>query len=662
MSSGSIIRDVESKVDFAVNLYASRDGDQDAVEEVWKAEFTTDPDIRDAGLQVVNVPTGQAVLKMFKAYLGVGLDIVTSVLPFDTTTKEQTLCTKLERYLASVRWASEYESHRRAYSNFVFWYLFRGWGVFKTLFYPEYVDSYHYPIRILDRDPHYVYPVFGDTGALYVVEKYDRYVGDLKRELGALWDRKKDKEAVIWKPPDFGEYVDTEEVEVVEYWDDELKGLKVAGNWVWLHPHQYKSEDGMGFIPYSFAFCEKSPLSDGKWMGRSVLAPIADVIKQQAVLIGKVTTATELFYYPQILVETVSGKSFIMSSAPDQVQPIPPGSKVTVLLPTPNQGLVTMLMGWYEASIDLFGLPRVMWGQQPGEVQAGYGIAMLQAGAKTKITEKANEIETAIARTHEHILRLTETFAPLAKEGFKIHPTDKPGPPLVIKSEDVAGHYRNRVSIVPTLPQDEALQWRTAQMAREPHATTQLPLASDGYIREEILKLRHPDVEAERVLQEFMATNPQIQEELAKIFIEQWMADNKADVAKAKKDLEKRMLKEQEDQEAVMLKLAEEELKNQQQQQQQMVDQAYQEALAAGQVPQELMPAGGQPGMAPPGGPPLTGEGSMGGLSPAELPPSFLGAGPTPVRPEEMDGRVAGKMLEIPAQGPPLPPELAGMF
>ena len=171
MATRNTLSDVEAKITFAKNLYASRDGDQDNVEEVYKAEFTSEKDVEDTGLTIVNVPTGQSVVKMFMSYLAIGLDIATMVLPFNETVKEQELCTKLERYLASVRWASEYESHRRAYSNFVFFYLFRGWGVFKTLFYPEYVGSYQYPIRILDRDPHYVYPVFGDTGPLYVTEQ-----------------------------------------------------------------------------------------------------------------------------------------------------------------------------------------------------------------------------------------------------------------------------------------------------------------------------------------------------------------------------------------------------------------------------------------------------------------------------------------------------------
>jgi len=159
-------------------------------------------------------------------------------------------------------------------------------------------------------------------------------------------------------------------------------------------------------------------------------------------------------------------------------------------------------------------------------------------------------------------------------------------------------------------------------------------------IREDILKIRHPDVEAERVLNEFLAINPDVQEQQAQIFIEQWLADNKKEIDKAKKSLEKRMAKEQEDAMKGM---------------EQQIMKAYQEAVAAGQVPPELMPAGGQPGMQP--GPPMAGEGSMAGMSPAELPPSFLGQGPSPVLPQDMGGRVAERMLELPMQGPPIPQE-----
>lgn len=626
--------EVEAKIDFATNHYASRDGDQKAVEEVYKAEFSTDPDMRDAGLALVNVPTGQSIVKMFASYLGIGIDVKTQVLPLDESDKEQMRCTKLERYLAAVRYASEYEAHSRSYQDFVFYFLFRGWGVFKTLFYPEYIDTFNFPIRILARDPHYVYPIFGLTGPLYVVEKYDRYVGDIKRELGALWERKKNKDTIVWKKPNFGEYVDTEEIEVVEYWDSERKGLRVGGEWVWLMPHNYQKEGETGIIPYSFAFCEKTPIADGKWMGRSILAPIADVIKEQAKLMSKVTTATELFFYPQILVETPHGEAFVMGSAPGQVQPIPPGSKVTVLNPTTNQMLLTTLMSWYEKSISLFGLPDAMWGVQPGQVQAGYAISMLQQGAKTKINEKANEIQAAIARAHEHVLRLTEIFAPLTEEGFKLHPvedvrmpsTDRPHP-LTITDDDVAGHYRNRVTITPDLPNDQALMWRVAQMAREPHGVTQLPLASDAYIRSDIVKLAHPDVEAERVLNQFLSTHPDVREAQARIYVHDWLKQHKKELDKIERAEEKEREKEE---------------KKMEQSMEEMMQKAYEEAVARGEVPPELMPAPpAQPGMAPqgppmgPGVPPMQGEGAMAGMAPTELPPSYMGLSPNPPLPED---------------------------
>ncbi len=644
------IREVEDKVQFATNHYASRDGDQDAVETVYKADFKTDPDIRDAGLQLVNVPTGQSIVKMYSSYLGVGIDIKTQVLPLDDSDKEQMRCTKLERYLDAVRWASEYEAHSRSYQDFVFYYLFRGWGVFKVLFYPELIDTYNFPIRILARDPHYVYPIFGLTGPLYVVEKYDRYVGDIKRELSALWENKKNKDAVVWKKPALDEYVDTEEIEVVEYWDDKMKGLKVGGTWVWLMPHHYQQKGEAGIIPYSFAFCEKTPIADGKWMGRSVIAPIVDVIKQQAILMSKVTTATELMFYPQILAESPSGQPVIFSSAPGQVQPIPPGSKITVLNPTPNPMHLTTLMAWYDKAISLFGLPDAMWGVQPGQVQAGYAISMLQQGAKTKIGEKAAELEAAISRMHEHVLRLTEIFAPLTKEGFKLHPvedvrmpraTDSRPHPLTITADDVAGHYRNRVSLTPDLPNDQALQWRVAQMAREPHGTTGLPLASDAYIRSDIVNIPHPDVEAERVLNQYLLTNPTVQEAQARIFIHQWLQDHKKELAKVERAEEKEREKEQ---------------KSMEQNMDAQIQAAYEEAMARGEVPPELQPAGppgAPPGMAPqgppmgpPGAPPLAGEGSMMGMSPDQLPPSFLGMSPNPPLPEdELAVRLADRQL-----------------
>ena len=613
----NLLGEVEEKVTFACNLYTERDGDIEDVEAVFKAEFDVDEDVKDLGLSIVNVPTGQAQVKIHKSYLSIGLDIACQVLPQDESEEEEARCTKLEKYLAAVRWESERRAQRRAYSDFVWYFLARGAGVFKTLFYPDLVGSYYFPIRITARDWRYVYPVFGDTGPLFVVEKYERYVGDLKRELHALWGRKRDKEATVWKPPDFGEYLDTDKVEVVEYWDDTLKGLRIAGEWVWLMPHHYQVEGIGGIIPYSFAFCEPTPLADAKWMGRSVIAPLKDIIKQQSILMSKVATATELFYYPQILVETPHGEAFVMSSAPGEVRPVPPGSKVTVLNPVPNQALVTTLMAWYEKAISLFGLPEVMWGVQPGEVQAGYAIAMLQGGAKTKLAEKATEIEAAISRTYEHVLQLTEIFAPLAKGGFRIYPAEGGGPPLSVTADDVAGHYRNRVKITPELPQDQLMQWRIAEMARRPHQVTKLPLASDAYIREEILKLKHPDIEAERVLDEFLSSHPEIQEAKARLFVHNWMKEHRAELEKMRREMER---------------MEERERKKAMKDMEAQVIKAYREAVERGEVPPELMPEGAE---MPP---------EATGLPPEILPPSFEGQGPGPVPIEEVPERVVERL------------------
>ncbi|RLC76415.1 MAG: hypothetical protein DRJ03_28720 [Chloroflexi bacterium] len=612
----NLLSDVDDKITFAINQYTERNSRMDAVEELFKMEFDIEQDVEDQNLELVASPRAQAILKMFQSFLAVGPDLTIQVLPQEESDEEQERCTKLERYLHAVRAASEFETGRSTYANFVFWFLFRGWGVFKTLFFPHFVDTNYFPIRILDRDPYNVYPVFGVTGPLYVVEKYDRYVGDIKRELRGLLAKKRDPEAVIWRMPDLTEYTDTDKVEVVEYWDTTNKGLRIAGQWVWLMPHHYKLDDEEeGIIPYAFAFCEETPLAEAEWLGRSVLDPLDNILRQQCILMSKVATATELFYYPQILVETPHGQSFVMSSAPGQVRPIPPGSKVTVLNPTPNQGLIRELMAWYDRDITLFGLPEAVWGLQPGRVQAGFAIAQLLSGVKTKLAEKANKIEMAMARAHEHVLRLTEIFAATSKKGgFEIYPAGDAAVPLLVTPEDVSGHYRNRVKISPDLPTDEALKWRIALMARKRDPQTKLPLVSDAYIREHIVNIKHPDVEEQRALNEFLETRPEIMEARAALFVHEWMKEHKAELEKMRRELEKMEAKERKKAEAEMEK---------------KVLAAYREAVKRGEVPAPLMPPEAK-------------------MRPEELPPSFMGLGPQPAPPEEVPERVTEKMTELP--------------
>ena len=84
-----LLEEIEAKITFAVGLYADRDGDIDDVEEVYKAEFDVDEDVKDSGLAIVNLPTGQAQVKIHKAYLSLGIDLSIQVLPHDETPTEE---------------------------------------------------------------------------------------------------------------------------------------------------------------------------------------------------------------------------------------------------------------------------------------------------------------------------------------------------------------------------------------------------------------------------------------------------------------------------------------------------------------------------------------------------------------------------------------------
>lgn len=106
---------------------------------------------------------------------------------------------------------------------------------------------------------------------------------------------------------------------------------------------------------------------------------------------------------------------------------------------------------------------------------------------------------------------------------------------LEISPSDIDGRTAVVVTITPEMPQDTMMQMQVAQALRTP-GVDGLPIASDRYIRESVLKMEHPDIEAQRIKQQMLpAQNQEISKVIMAAAEADWRTENPETVKKAEK-------------------------------------------------------------------------------------------------------------------------------
>ncbi len=147
--------------------------------------------------------------------------------------------------------------------------------------------------------------------------------------------------------------------------------------------------------------------------------------------------------------------------------------------------------------------PNVMYGQEPGSLQAGYGISLLSDAASGRIKNFAESLEMALSYANSFVLALVAEFA--EGEGVSISAYDERDSSkqkLTLSKEEAGRNYEIEVKIRPNLPSDD--QARVTLGLR----LAESKMISNQTFRDKFLDIEVPSDEAKRVtLEEFMQSD-----------------------------------------------------------------------------------------------------------------------------------------------------------
>jgi hypothetical protein len=243
---------------------------------------------------------------------------------------------------------------------------------------------------------------------LYYTKEYKVYGRELCKELDGGGYQ------TAWLTAEEG-YKDCE-ICCVEYWDDTYHalvckhedGAESDGELIYSKKHDYK------FVPLSIGYCMDTPLASAEWAYSSVIAPVVDSLKQVYMLMSKISTGVNMYYYPLIVYISADNRPVIwnpMTNTGEDLVHIQPGSQLIVLNPTPNAQIINQAMAFHAGDIALMTLPEIAFGKESKSLESGFAYSQVLSAAKGAIDDKLPQLQMAAAGCRSHMLRLIDKFS-----------------------------------------------------------------------------------------------------------------------------------------------------------------------------------------------------------------------------------------------------------
>jgi hypothetical protein len=422
---------IAAKHEFAVRQYAKAATLAEEVEELFKADYDIPRDQADtataAAPRVTRPARARAILDKHLTLLSVRATHKRIVVPRDTSHDELEACAKIERWMSGYERQHQWETKKNVWRHFVYWYLLRGRGVLETRYDPTMLKAKRLPIRTYAPDPLTVFPVYGTHGLGYYTKETYVPVWEMRADIerhgaGAKKNRWNQLELIDKSAtgPDRAKH-DNDTVCLVEYWDDDYCCATVDGELL------YSKDNAYGFIPLAEAYCMDTPLASMEWAYQSVLAPIADSLKQIYAIVSKMASSVDLYYYPTILVFYEDGRLEALDGAVVRASDVPRAGvkQIHVISPTTNAPVLQMLLGWLQGDVSLATLPDIAWGAEPASLESGFAISQVLTQVMDKIEDKKTNLEMAYAWDWGHKLRLVQKFGAASGSNLRVPATVK---------------------------------------------------------------------------------------------------------------------------------------------------------------------------------------------------------------------------------------------
>lgn len=594
--------------------YGPRDQLLDRLEELYfhpddypKAEETAAKD--DEVIEIVHMPRASNVIELIQDMMAAaGYNI--AVAASDLTPKARKLAEQAEMFCRETLRQSQ-EQQATDFVGQLAWYVgMRGAGAARVQVRPEWMEegkpdpekdpwgmAKRIPIQVQLRDPRNLYPALGRDGLIFIIEKQQRTVRDIRRTYG---------EHVLEKrqPADMVDWIEYWDAERYQFWaDGEAMGAKKGqGRGQGPFPHQY------GRNPYVYHFARQTGKAEPEKRMRPILQAMRPVIERADMLDSM--EHTFIAHYIGTGWKTVSKDGKLgFDPTPGRVHRLKEGEDIQPIqagrTPLELEIAQSKLDGHFERGT----FPATFYGSDPGRVISGFAISLLHQAGQAKLQPMVSAIERLMRDICVNILAVAEKQVATLVQGkvpFYVMEKSEGQFTQSEKTLDAAGlkgFYPVEVSLGDLVPQDRITEMQLAMQERQegPHG---MPLLSDATILESHKIAESPELERKKILLQQVRSSPELVGLEAQLLIAK----------------EREALREELNGLDVDVFAAENQIRMGQ-------------PLTA---PQQVLeaPPGGPP---PPYIPPAPGVAApIGGVAPEVMPPEMLGAQPGPPQPQQV--------------------------
>ena len=466
-----------------IDLYAGRDQDYDHLEQYYFLDGEQDPaqDSEDETVDIVRLPYITNVVDLVQD-LFANVDWSVSVPAAGEKAGDQQVADDAEEFLKVVFEQSERAQRQDFLSRAAWLVAMRGCLAGRVVRVNDWLKKEkggklgvgdRVPLLIQLRDPRYVYPEFGLDGLSFVVERFTRTVGDIRRTYGEDKLANKKRE---------------EEIEWTEYWDETHFYHWAAGEIV------NQGEHLSGGNPYSFEFARQTGRIEPEKRGRSFLQGLSSVVDRMNTLasmessfVSNYIGSAWAFYGDSDSKIDLRPGAVNRFDATDKLEPIQAGRKSLDL----DASWTRLETHWERGTF-----PGTVYGADPGRVMSGYSLTVLNQSGRMRLQPMIGCVERTLESLLENVLMVSENWVGALTGGkvpfYGYGAVEKKGSIRKMRKERtfdakaLGGVYNVEVMLGDLLPADEQSNLQLALMARTPNVNNS-PLLSDETVRERYL-------------------------------------------------------------------------------------------------------------------------------------------------------------------------------
>lgn len=429
-------------------------------EKMWRMEVfskSAEAAIAQDGQEQITLPTGYNIIQLASRLIGnkPGIDVP----PLDVTKDADEAAESCERWLVAMFQAVNRQQERNIIDDAKFWTFLRGRNVFEVKWVedelPVMLKKTRLPILIRTLDPLNVGVKRGPLYTHWAYHKYETEVLDAKQRYP---DLKRWKKKTRISPRNKASNDEGETVTIIDYWQTDVmtgkiwNGIIVEDEW-----SKELEETAYPAIPIIESYGDTSPLDKEEYKGISILHPIKDLYRYQCRLLSQIATGLLYYFWPAVLVQNEHGavvEDFKIQ--PGETNYLPWGTKVDAFKTDPNVPLAQTMQTQIEQAAQQSTFPQVLYGQSPGDVQAGFSVNNLAEAAKGRIKPSLDNLEFALARVCELVFALIKEFGD--KDGIDVWGMDERSAKpyrLKLSKKDIGDTSEVSVSLKPQVPQDQ---------------------------------------------------------------------------------------------------------------------------------------------------------------------------------------------------------------